>query len=173
MKGKFMSLKKSYIILSLLLVVCIYCNLKIEAMAYQHSTPQNLPTQVLYDKNIPTQLDKTINDEKDSKNISIKNRREALRFKITDSIEWYSSSEHIIKLLDISTIGLGVLTDSKLEIGEIINFRILYEGLDINVDGKVIRYNDETKICGLQFINMDPVTANCFLYINLVKQGRN
>lgn len=172
MKGKFMFNKKLYIVLSLLLV-CIYYNLQIKATANQYQTPQNLPTQVLYDKNIPTKLDKTINEGKDSKNITIKNRREALRFKITESIEWYSSSEHIIKLLDISTKGLGVLTNNKLEIGEIINFRILYEGLDINVDGKVVRYDDETKVCGLQFINMDPVTANCFLYINLVKQGQN
>lgn len=172
MKGKFMFNKKICIILSLLLV-CIYFNLQIQAMANQHSPHPNLPTQVLYDKNITTKIDKNGSEIKDSKNITIKNRREALRFKITDSIEWYSSSEHIIKLLDISTKGLGVLTNDKLEIGEIVNFRILYEGLDINVDGKVVRYNDETKVCGLQFINMDPVTANCFLYINLVKQGRN
>ena len=172
MKGKFMFNKKICIILSLLLV-CIYFNLQIQSMANQHSPHPNLPTQVLYDKNITTKIDKNGSEIKDSKNITIKNRREALRFKITDSIEWYSSSEHIIKLLDISTKGLGVLTNDKLEIGEIVNFRILYEGLDINVDGKVVRYNDETKVCGLQFINMDPVTANCFLYINLVKQGQN
>ena len=172
MKGKFMINKKIYIILSLLLIF-IYCNLKIKAIAYQPISHQNLPTQVLYDKNITTKIDKNGSEIKDSKNITIKNRREALRFKITDSIEWYSSSEHIIKLLDISTKGLGVLTNDKIEIGEIINFRILYEGLDINVDGKVVRYDDETKVCGLQFINMDPITANCFLYINLVKQGQN
>ena len=172
MRGKFMRVLKSFILLSLL-SICIYFNIQIQAMANQHQTHPNLPTQVLYDKNITTKIDKNGSEIKDSKNITIKNRREALRFKITDSIEWYSSSEHIIKLLDISTKGLGVLTNDKLEIGEIVNFRILYEGLDINVDGKVVRYNDETKVCGLQFINMDPVTANCFLYINLVKQGRN
>ncbi len=172
MRGKFMRVLKSFILLSLL-SICIYFNIQIQAMANQHQTHPNLPTQVLYDKNITTKIDKNGSEIKDSKNITIKNRREALRFKIADSIEWYSSSEHIIKLLDISTKGLGVLTNDKLPIGEIVNFRILYEGLDINVAGKVVRYNDETKVCGFQFINMDPVTANCFLYINLVKQGRN
>ena len=172
MRGKFMRVLKSFILLSLL-SICIYFNIQIQAMANQHQTHPNLPTQVLYDKNITTKIDKNGSEIKDSKNITIKNRREALRFKIADSIEWYSSSEHIIKLLDISTKGLGVLTNDKLPIGEIVNFRILYEGLDINVAGKVVRYNDETKVCGFQFLNMDPVTANCFLYINLVKQGRN
>ena len=56
MKGKFMINKKIYIILSLLLI-CIYCNLKIKAIAYQPISHQNLPTQVLYDKNITTKID--------------------------------------------------------------------------------------------------------------------
>ena len=171
MKGKFMRVLKSCILLSLFLV-CIYFNIQVQAKANQFSSHPNLPTQVLYDKNITTKIDKNGSEIKDSKNITIKNRREALRFKIADSIEWHCSSEHIIKLLDISTKGLGVLTNDKLQIGEIVNFRILYEVLDISVAGKVVRYDDETKVCGFQFINMDPVTANCFLYINLVKQGK-
>ena len=167
-----MEIKRLYKI-AFLLLICIYCNFEIQTSANTISSNPNLPTQVLYDKNIPTKLDKNITEGKDSKNITIKNRREAVRFKIVESIKWHSSSEHIVKLLDISTKGIGVLTDNKLKIGEIVNFKIFYNGLDLNVDGKAVRCDDETKVCGFQFINMDPVTANCLLYINLIKQGQN
>ena len=63
MKGKFMFNKKICIILSLLLV-CIYFNLQIQAMANQHSPHPNLPTQVLYDKNITTKIDKRLRNKR-------------------------------------------------------------------------------------------------------------
>lgn len=158
-------------IIALILFICVCISPKVKAS--EHSATANLPTRVIYDKNIPVESEGVM-EQKDSKNLPpARINRGALRFKVDESIEWYASSPHIVKLLNISTKGLGALTDGELKVDDIVNFRILYNGLDLIVDGKTVRCDNQSKVCGFEFIDMDPVTANCFLYINLVMQNRN
>ncbi len=166
-----MKIIKKFILITLIYILsaCFFSNNI--SFSRTHSSSSVLPTQVLHDKNISRS---SSSNQKDSKNLPPASlNRQALRFKVDESIEWYSSSPHIIKLIDISTKGLGALTDGEIQIDEIVSFKILYKGLNLIVDGRTARCDEQTKVCGFEFTNMDPVTANCFLYMNLVMQNKN
>ena len=100
----------------------------------------------------------------------INNKRDSLRYTInTDGIIKIADGSNItIKVTDISSGGAGISVDKDIPIGEEMNFKLSFNGLEINVKSTVVskEYDENTGTykLGLKFIDIPEDVAQQIPY---------
>ena len=94
--------------------------------------------------------------------------RSSLRFDADESLIWHSSSPHILQVLNISTGGLGVLTDGYLQVDEKVQICLIYNNFEVFTNAVVVRKEERTNICGLKFLDLDNINKTRLLYLNML-----
>ena len=91
-----------------------------------------------------------------------------MRFPAQDNRNPVSLAENtqIDSLLDISRGGIAVKHHNDLKVGDVVPVNISYGNLNINADVKVVSASDVR--AGAEFINLDQITANKLLYMNML-----
>ena len=89
----------------------------------------------------------------------IQNKRDTIRYTInTDGIIKIADSNINIKVIDISSGGAGISVDKDVPIGEQLDLKLNFNGLEINAKSTVVskQYDEETGTykLGLKFIDI-------------------
>ena len=95
-------------------------------------------------------------------------KRQYMRFNVNDSSQpiTLAQNEKISSLIDISRGGIAVKHNNDIKVGDVIPVNIKCADLDIAADVKVVTANDVK--AGAEFINLDQVTADRLLYLNML-----
>ena len=95
-------------------------------------------------------------------------KRQYMRFPAQDNRNPVNLAENtqIDSLLDISRGGIAVTHHNDLRVGDVVPVNISYGNLNINADVKVVSATDRR--AGAEFVNLDQITANKLLYMNLL-----
>ena len=101
-------------------------------------------------------------------NVNSIDKRQYMRFPAQDNRNPVSLAENtqIDSLLDISRGGIAVKHHNDLKVGDVVPVNISYGNLNINADVKVVSASDVR--AGAEFINLDQMTANKLLYMNML-----
>ena len=101
-------------------------------------------------------------------NVNSIDKRHYMRFPAQDNRNPVQLAENtqIDSLIDISRGGIAVTHHNDLKVGDIVPVNISYGDLNINADVKVVSATDRR--AGAEFTNLDQMTANKLLYMNLL-----
>lgn len=110
------------------------------------------------------------------KNTRTAKDRKDIRWSITDNehqVLGSSTTESgavITDILDISKGGMLVATNNPLKKGELLNVNFMYKGIPFDVQGEVVRVEDNNK-AGVKFVDMDRFTSNIILYMAMMTEN--
>ena len=101
-------------------------------------------------------------------NVNSIDKRQFMRFPAQDNRNPVQLAENtqIDSLLDISRGGIAVTHHNDLRVGDVVPVNISYGNLNINADVKIVSASDRR--AGAEFVNLDQMTANKLLYMNLL-----
>ena len=101
-------------------------------------------------------------------NVNSIDKRHYMRFPAQDNRNPVQLAENtqIDSLIDISRGGIAVTHHNDLKVGDIVPVNISYGNLNINADVKIVSATDRR--AGAEFTNLDQMTANKLLYMNLL-----
>lgn len=101
-------------------------------------------------------------------NVNSIDKRHYMRFPAQDNRNPVQLADNakIDSLLDISRGGIAVTHHNDLRVGDVVPVNISYGNLNINADVKIVSATDRR--AGAEFTNLDQMTANKLLYMNLL-----